>query len=66
MGRILKQEGIEFVYLCGQMNKAQRTRAINSFQTLDEVKVMVSPILTSSTSAKALLHTLFKITYIEP
>lgn len=42
LGRVLQDNGIEFLYFVGEMDPDQRQRAISAFKTVSEIKVLVS------------------------
>lgn len=42
LGRVLQDNGIEFLYFIGEMDSDQRQRAISAFKTVSDVKVLVS------------------------
>lgn len=42
LGRILQDNGIEFLYFVGEMDADQRHQAISAFKTVSEIKVLVS------------------------
>lgn len=42
LGRVLQDNGIEFLYFIGEMDSDQRQRAISAFNTISDIKVLVS------------------------
>lgn len=41
VGRMLQQEGIEFIYLNGKMSGEEKIKAIEAFQQKPKIKYMV-------------------------
>jgi SNF2 family DNA or RNA helicase len=44
LGRMLFQNGLKYVYLCGEMGSNDQEMCIRAFQGVPEIKVMVSTI----------------------
>ena len=42
LGRMLFQNGLKYVYLCGEMEPNDQEMCIRAFQQVPEIKVMVS------------------------
>lgn len=42
LGRVLQDNGVEYLYFIGEMDTNQRSQAISAFKTVSEIKVMVS------------------------